>query len=96
MPMLKISPLVAATVLCLSLPAGSAPPAPAAVVETARPALILSVGAVAAGAVLRLPGRVRAAKRAELSFDVPGFVDQFSLEEGRRVKAGEQIGRAHV
>jgi RND family efflux transporter MFP subunit len=41
-----------------------------------------------------LPGRIRAAKRAELSFDVPGFVDRFSLEEGRRVKAGEVV--AHL
>ncbi len=58
-----------------------------------RPALILTVGEALAGETLRLPGRVRAAKRAELSFDVPGFVDKFSLEEGRRVKAGELVAR---
>jgi RND family efflux transporter MFP subunit len=61
--------------------------------ETARPALIVTVGEAAASEALRLPGRVRAAKRAELSFDVPGFVDKFSLEEGRRVKAGDVVAR---
>lgn len=82
-----------AGLLGLTLAACSEPPAPAAVAETTRPALIVTVGEAAASEALRLPGRVRAAKRAELSFDVPGFVDQFSLEEGRRVKAGEGVAR---
>lgn len=64
------------------------PPAPP---EQARPALILTVGTMTADDRLRLPGRVRAAKRAELSFDVPGFVDRFNLDEGRLVKAGEIV-----
>lgn len=93
MPMFKFYSRVAATALCLSLPACSEPPASVVLAEAARPALILSVGAAPAGEALRLPGRVRAAKRAELSFDVPGFVDRFSLEEGRRVKAGELVAR---
>ncbi len=79
--------------LCLSLAACSEPPTPAAAAEVTRPALILAVGQRAADEVLRLPGRVRAAKRAELSFDVPGFVDRFSLAEGREVKAGEVVAR---
>ena len=89
----KLANVLAASALCLSLAACSEPPASAAVVETTRPALILTVGEAAASEALRLPGRVRAAKRAELSFDVPGFVDKFSLEEGRRVKAGEVVAR---
>lgn len=82
-----------AGLLGLTLAACSEPLAPGAVAETTRPALIVTVGEAAASEALRLPGRVRAAKRAELSFDVPGFVDQFSLEEGRRVKAGEGVAR---
>lgn len=89
----KLTSVVVASALCLTLAACSEPPAPAAVVETTRPASILAVGEAAASEALRLPGRVRAAKRAELSFDVPGFVDKFSLEEGRRVKAGEVVAR---
>lgn len=89
----KLTSVVVASALCLTLAACSEPPAPAAVVETTRPASILAVGEAAASEALRLPGRVRAAKRAELSFDVPGFVDTFSLEEGRRVKAGEVVAR---
>ena len=85
--------VLSAGLLGLAMAACSEPPAPAAAVETTRPALIVTVGEAPAGEVLRLPGRVRAAKRAELSFDVPGFVDRFSLEEGRRVKAGEVVAR---
>ena len=77
----------------LAVAACSKPPVPAVMAETTRPALILTVGEAQLGEALRLPGRVRAAKRAELSFDVPGFVDTFSLEEGRRVKAGEVVAR---
>lgn len=90
---LKLASVLAALALSLTLAACSEPPAPAAVAETTRPALILTVGETAAGEALRLPGRVRAAKRAELSFDVPGFVDRFSLEEGGEVKAGEVVAR---
>jgi len=82
-----------AGLLGLTLAACSESPAPAAVAETTRPALIVTVGETAASEALRLPGRVRAARRAELSFDVPGFVDRFSLEEGRPVKAGEVVAR---
>lgn len=86
-------PLLVCSALCLALVACTEPPAPAVAVEPTRPALILTVGEAQLGEAVRLPGRVRAAKRAELSFDVPGFVDRFSLEEGRRVKAGEVVAR---
>lgn len=83
------------TILLAVLTGCSEPPAPEPTLDPVRPALILAVGPQAAtDGGLRLPGRIRAAKRAELSFDVPGFVDRFSLEEGRRVKAGEVV--AHL
>lgn len=65
--------------------------APAA--EPVRPALIETVGAASAASELRFPGRLRAAKRAELSFDVPGFVSEFALAEGSQVKAGQVVAR---
>jgi len=80
--------------LSLSLAGCSEAPAPTSAPETTtRPALIMTVGEAPADEALRLPGRVRAAKRAELSFDVPGFVDRFDLEEGRGVKAGAPVAR---
>ncbi|HAF54813.1 MAG TPA: efflux RND transporter periplasmic adaptor subunit [Thauera sp.] len=82
-----------ASALCLALAGCSEAPAPVPAREPIRPAVIVSVGEAPVGEALRLPGRVRAAKRAELSFDVPGFVDRFSLEEGRRVKGGEVVAR---
>ena len=82
-------------ILALGIPlAGcSEPPAPVATVEAGRPALIVTVGEAAAREALRLPGRVRAARRAELSFDVPGFIDTFCLVVGRGGWAGEAVAR---
>lgn len=68
-----------------------APPPPRA--EVIRPAIIKTVGLVSAGEPVRFPGRVRAAKRAELSFNVPGLVTEFTIAEGRQVKAGEVVAR---
>lgn len=87
--------LAAATgaALLLALSACTEAPVPDSAPPAVRPALIVTVGAQDTHDALRLPGRIRAAKRAELSFDVPGFVDRFSLEEGREVKAGEVVAR---
>lgn len=61
--------------------------------EPVRPALIQEVGSAGAGEKLRFPGRVRAERRAELSFSVPGFVTEFSMYEGSRVKSGQVVAR---
>jgi multidrug efflux system membrane fusion protein len=68
----------------------AAAPAPA---EVVRPALIQVVGATDAAAKLRFPGRLRATRRAELSFNVSGFVAEFALTEGSRVQAGQVVAR---
>lgn len=61
--------------------------------EVVRPAVIQEVGAADDTAKLRFPGRLRAAKRAELSFNVPGFVAEFALTEGSRIQAGQVVAR---
>jgi membrane fusion protein, multidrug efflux system len=66
---------------------------PPAAPEVARPAIIQTVGATDGAAKLRFPGRLRATKRAELSFNVPGFITEFALAEGSRVKAGQVMAR---
>ena len=65
----------------------------AAAPEVARPAIIQQVGASDDAAKLRFPGRLRATKRAELSFNVAGFVTEFAWAEGSAVKAGQVIAR---
>ena len=83
-----------AMALFLLVLAGCDKKAPAsATPEAARPALIQEVGAADAAAKPRFPGRLRAAKRAELSFNVPGFVTEFGLTEGSRVRAGQVVAR---
>ena len=85
--------LTAMALFLLAL-AGCDKKAPAsATPEAARPALIQEVGAADAAAKPRFPGRLRAAKRAELSFNVPGFVTEFGLTEGSRVRAGQVVAR---
>jgi RND family efflux transporter MFP subunit len=66
---------------------------PPSVTEPVRPALIVQVGESGTATAERFPGRVRAEKRAELSFNVPGFLDSFELREGMPVKAGQEIAR---
>lgn len=61
--------------------------------EVVRPAQIETVLDAEPAANLRFPGRVRSEKRAELSFDVPGFLAEFALQEGARVKAGQVVAR---
>lgn len=85
---------VAVLVLAAAVLAGCGQTAPeVAAPEVVRPAVIHEVGALDTGAKLRFPGRLRAAKRAELSFNVPGFVADFALTEGSRVKAGQVVAR---
>lgn len=69
----------------------SAPPAAAD--DRVRPAMIQEVGGAAAIEKLRFPGRIRAARRAELSFNVPGFLVEFSLPEGTRIRSGQIVAR---
>lgn len=60
-------------------------------ISSARPAVIFQVESQGTGAKLRFPGRVRAVERAELSFNVPGYLADFSLREGFPVSKGEVV-----
>ncbi len=68
----RLGPATAVLALCALALTGCNPGAPAVAPEQAvRPALIQEVGASDMAAKLRFPGRLRASKRAELSFNVP-------------------------
>ena len=58
-----------------------------------RPAIIYEIESQSANAKLRFPGRVRAVERAELSFNVPGYLADFALREGVPVRAGDIVAR---
>jgi len=62
-------------------------------VEVIRPVKIMTVQANAASPHRNLPGKVRAAKRSELSFKVSGPLVELPVEEGRRVKKGDLIAQ---
>lgn len=68
---------------------------PAETVQTnpTRPAQILVVKHDNPAAKLRFPGRIRASERAELSFNVSGYLAQFNPREGSALKAGEVVAK---
>lgn len=78
---------------CVVLSACEAPPPPAPQGEVVRPVPVHVVSAAAADDKLLFPGRIRSARRAELAFNVPGFLAQFALNEGQNVKAGQVVAR---
>ena len=93
----RIAPLRHAIVCaaCLSLTllavgCSPAPPPPAAVVRPVKTMV------VAAGEDLRVrmfPGKVEAARRVELAFQVPGLLEQLPVKEGQKVAAGDVIAQ---
>lgn len=66
---------------------------PSVAIETSRPAEILEIVPAGLDSGLRFPGRVRAVQRAELAFNVPGQIIEFTVSEGESVAAGALIAR---
>ena len=61
--------------------------------EVARPVPLLVVSGGDHGSKLRFPGRVRATKRAELAFNVPGRLITLPIKEGQQVNKGDLIAQ---
>ena len=79
--------------LPLSLLACTPPPDGKANEPSVRPAVIEQINLSSIGTKLRFPGRVRAEKRAELSFGVPGVLFEFAVHEGAKVRVGEGVAK---
>lgn len=77
--------------LSFVLLSGCGDKAPVEQAEVTRPAVIERVGEAAVSSDLRFPGRVRAAKRAELAFNVAGELIAMPVTEGQRVQAGDLL-----
>ncbi len=61
--------------------------------EVIRPVKMMTVMSSTDGVQLKFPGMVRAAKRADLAFQVGGTLRQFPVDEGQVVKEGQLIGQ---
>jgi RND family efflux transporter MFP subunit len=61
--------------------------------EVVRPIKMMTVTSRIDEVQLKFPGMVRAAKRADLAFQVGGTLRQFPLDEGQVVKEGQLIGQ---
>lgn len=62
-------------------------------VETSRPVPIAVVSSSNQTSSLRFPGRVRAAQRADLTFNVSGQVIELPVEEGQLINKGDLVAR---
>jgi len=65
-------------------------PAPELVV---RPVKVLTLAGSDGGVKRQYPGKVRAAQRADMSFEVPGKLIELPVREGQVLKKGELIAR---
>jgi RND family efflux transporter MFP subunit len=65
-----------------------APPPPAS-----RPVKIYTVEGLSGAAIRRFPGTVQASERAELSFRVPGRLQEILVREGDSAKEGDLLAR---
>lgn len=61
--------------------------------EVSRPVPMRLVGTADGVSNLRFPGRVRAAQRADLAFNVSGLMLELPVEEGQHVEKGELVAR---
>ncbi len=62
-------------------------------VEVSRPVPMMVVGNSDKTSSLRFPGRVRAAQRADLAFNVPGRIVQLPAEEGQLIEKGQLVAQ---
>lgn len=88
-PALRVTLALAVTVGAT----GCEAPPPPQTGEVVRPVAMLEVQATDSLAGLRFPGRVQAAQRAELAFDIPGRIVALPVKEGDEVTAGDLLAR---
>lgn len=77
----------------LSLLAGCAEEASEEEVDVARPVKTLVVEAPEAGGERKFPARIDAVRKAELSFRVPGKVQELNVKEGVRITEGQVLAQ---
>jgi RND family efflux transporter MFP subunit len=61
--------------------------------EPVRPAKTVLIGDAATGGLRSFPGRVDASRRVELSFSVPGKLQELPVKEGQEVEAGQVLAK---
>ena len=92
-PLVSLLSLAAAAVFTFGLSACGKTPAP----EPDPPRTVLVASALPAGATgPEFIGEVRAARRAELAFALPGLVERVLVEAGDRVRRGQLLATLEV
>jgi len=73
--------------------ASACSPASSTKIDVVRPVRTMVVAAGGDALLRSFPGRVEAARRAELAFQVPGLLVSFPVREGQRVAEGDVIAQ---
>ncbi len=79
--------------ICLPLVAYGCGEEPPVEEPVARPVKILTVGGGGSGGSAEYPGKISPAQNAELSFEVPGQIVEFPVDEGQSVAKGTLLAR---
>ena len=82
-------PVVAVALLV----SGCSEPEPMVEKEVVRPVKIVTVGALDEDVTRDYPGTIKGAQNAELSFEVPGRIVEFVVQEGDQVHSGDILAR---
>ncbi len=84
--------LLSVPVLAGLLLVGCSEPPPADVAPTVRPVKVLKLVGTDGSFTREFPGQVRAAQRAELSFEVAGTLKELPVREGQLLEEGDLVG----
>jgi multidrug efflux system membrane fusion protein len=71
--------------------AGCSEPPPVDVAPTVRPVKVLKLAGSGAAITREFPGQVRAAQRADLSFEVAGTLQELPVREGQQLEEGDLV-----
>lgn len=92
-PVRKIVSLMSITAITVLVITGCAKKEEPAKKEVIRPAKIMTIEQLDSVKKIKLPGKVEALDRVEVSFEVSGKLVELAVEAGQRVKKGDLIAR---
>ena len=83
--------IIACSLLSFLVLAGCSEEAPPPVQDVTRPVKTMVIAGADAAGMRSFPARIEASARADLSFRIPGTVNELPVKEGDRLKTGDLV-----